>query len=135
MLGEADLLRRAEDGLLERQLQVVAQVLAALDALPGAARPGGAEERLEDVLDRQADEVAEVDRLARATIERLVSVAVVHAALLGIREDLVGLGGFLEALGGFGRLIAIGVKLERELAIGLLDVVVGRGAPLTPRIS
>ena len=60
-LVSVDLFGGAEDGLLERQLQVVAQVLAALHALTRATPARGAEERLEQILDRQPDEVGEVD--------------------------------------------------------------------------
>src|SRR5206468_1823891 len=109
VLGEGDLFCHAENGFFQRQMQVVAQVLPTLNALPGAALARRTEERLEQVLDRQPDEIAEVDAGAALALERGVPVAVVHAALLGVREHLVGLGGFLEALRGLRRLVAVRV--------------------------
>ena len=56
-----------------------------------------------------------------------VAEAVVEAALLAIGEDRVGLGRFLELL--FGLVvagIAIGVVLQRELAVRALDLLIGR---------
>ena len=55
-----------------------------------------------------------------------VAEAVVHAPLLRVGEHRVGLGRFLELL--LGLLvagIAVGVVLERELAVGALDLLLG----------
>jgi len=110
-------------------VQVEPQVLTALHTLARAATAASAEERLEQILDRQADEVAEVDRARPAVaLEGGVAVAVVHASLLGVREDLVCLGGLLEALGRLGGAVAVRVVLEGQATVGLLDVVVGAGA-------
>ena len=52
--------------------------------------------------------------------------AIVATTLLRIGENLVGFGDSFESSLGFGSLalgVAIGVPLERELAVGLLDVV------------
>src|SRR5438067_520318 len=52
---------------------------------------------------------------------------IVQAALLGVGEDRVGLGGFLELfLRGVVARIAVRVMLHRQLAIGALDLGVGR---------
>ena len=60
------------------------------------------------------------------------AAAVVLLALLGIRQDVVGLGDLLEALLGRGvPRVAVRVVLARELAVGLLDVV-GRGLLVDP---
>src|SRR5207244_8512091 len=126
VLGQADLFARAEDRLFEREMQVITQVLTALNALARAALAWRAEERLEQILNGQPDEVAEVNRAgAAAALERGVAIAIVGAALFGVRQHLVGLSGLLEALGGFGRIVAIRVKLQGQAAVGLLDVVVG----------
>ena len=63
---------------------------------------------------------------ATAAAHPLVPVAVVSRALLGIAQHLVGLGHELEAL--LGRLVAVvavGVALHGELAVGFLDVGFG----------
>ncbi len=53
--------------------------------------------------------------------------AVVGGALLGIRENRVRLGGFLEVVfGGLVAGVAIRMVLHRELAVGALDVAVAR---------
>ena len=52
--------------------------------------------------------------------------SIVSAALVGVRQDLIGLFGLFELFLGFLRriaLIAVRVVLHRELAIGLLDLV------------
>jgi hypothetical protein len=66
-----------------------------------------------------------------------VAVLVVGRALLAIGKHLVGLFDLLELFLGFlglVALIAVRVELHRQLAIGLLDVIV-RGALATPRTS
>src|SRR5262249_7319305 len=55
------------------------------------------------------------------------SVAIVRGALLRVPQDLVGLRDLLELGFGFGRLVAIGMVVHRELPIGFLDVGLGRG--------
>ena len=54
--------------------------------------------------------------------------AVVHVALVGVGQHRVGLGRFLELVL---RLlvagVAIGVVLQRQLAVGALDFLIGRG--------
>jgi hypothetical protein len=67
--------------------------------------------------------------VAHVRVDAGVAVLVVGRLLLRIREHLVGFLGLLELL--LGRLgavtlVAVRVVLHRELAIGLLDVVVGR---------
>ncbi len=90
---------------------------AAVPAEP-AAEPG-AEERLEQVGDRA--EALEV-RAHPAAAQPLVAVAVEGLATLGVREDLVGLGGLLELLLGL-RVVRVDVRVQlaREAAEGLLD--------------
>jgi hypothetical protein len=57
-----------------------------------------------------------------------VAEAVVGAALVGVRENGVGLGGFLELFfGGVVARIAIRVMLHRQLAVGALDLDSVRG--------
>ena len=51
--------------------------------------------------------------------------AIVARALVGVGQHRVGLGRFLELLlGGLVAGIAVGVVLQRELAIGALDVLI-----------
>jgi len=59
-----------------------------------------------------------------------MAVAVVGRAAVGVRQDFVGLGCFLELLLGL-RIVRVdvGVQLARELAKGLLDLgLAGRAA-------
>jgi hypothetical protein len=53
----------------------------------------------------------------------LVAEAVVLGALLGVLQDVVGLGRLAELLGRLRVLgVAVGVVLHRQLAVGLLDL-------------
>ena len=64
----------------------------------------------------------------RAAADAGVAEAIVARALVGVAEDRVGLGRFLELLFGLlVALIAIGMELERELAIRALDLLIGGG--------
>ena len=56
-----------------------------------------------------------------------MAVLIVGRALVGVRQNFVSLFGFLELLLGFRVVrIAVRMKFHRELAIGLLDVVIRR---------
>ena len=119
-----DALRR----LLELDLEVVAKIGAALraGAAAAAAEPENVAEAAEDVF--EAAELRRIEAL-RAAADAGVAEAIVAGALVAVAEDRVGLGRFLELL--FGRLVAlvaIGVELQRELAIRALDLLIGGGA-------
>ena len=62
-------------------------------------------------------------RRETARAQALVAVGVVDLALLGVGEDLVGLGGLLELLLGLGVVVVdVGVELAGEAAEGLLHL-------------
>src|SRR5262249_38045302 len=85
--------------------------------------PEDVAEGLEDLL--KAPEAARLSALAHAGVAELV----VDLALLGVAEDFVRLGRLLEALLGLRVvLVAVGMELEGELAIRLLDLVLRGGA-------
>ena len=94
--------------LVERDLQVVAQVGAALRAAapaPAAEDVAEAEDvaqAAEDVL--EAGEDGRVEAAGGGAAEAGVAEAVVHVPLVGVGEHRVGLGRFLELL--LGRLVA-----------------------------
>ncbi len=128
-LVDRDFLLAPERGLLEGDLHVVAEIVAALRLAwvgPAAAEeileyPTAAEDLAED-LERIME--APAAKAACAAVESRVAMLVVERALLRIAQDFVSLTEFLEALfGGFIAGILVRVKLERELAIGLLDLV------------
>ena len=114
----------AGDGLLERQLELVAQIRAA-EHLAAAAAPTAAE----DVAEHVAEDVAE---RVGAAAEPAASLAALHpgmaepivgGALVLVGQDLVRFLGFLEVrLGLRIARIAIGMMLHREASIRLLDV-------------
>ena len=60
---------------------------------------------------------------AAAGPEALLAVVVVGGPLVGVGEDLVGLGDLLEALLRVARLVLVGVEFQGHLPVGLLDVV------------
>src|SRR5262249_4375510 len=140
LAGRARLLARNLDrglgagrGLLERDLEVVAEIGPALRA---AAATASAEEiaeaedvaeAAEDVL--EADEDARIESRAAAARDAGVAESIVEAALLAIGEHRVRFGRFLERLLGLVvARVAVGVVLQRELAIGALDLLVRRRA-------
>ena len=92
--GNADLGLDAVRRLLERDLQVVAQVRAAIDGRAPAAPAA------EDVAENVAEDVAESGRTARAALRVDAGMAelVVGGALVGVVEHLVGFLGLLELL-------------------------------------
>src|SRR6185503_3889636 len=131
---DADRLRRAARDFGERQFQTDFDVMTA----PAIAPPAAAEQALERAAAAAAadPEVAhehherfgkiEVHRAeagAAAAAHPLVSIAVVGGALLRIAQHLVRFGDELELF--FGCLVAVvavGVALHRQLAVGLLDI-------------
>ena len=131
--GDRDGHLRALDGLLERQRDRRLQVAAALGhglRAHAAAAPAarGVEDPGQDV--REGAEVGPGGAAAggSAAAERPgpaedAAAAVVALALLRIAEHVVGLGDLLEALLGAGVLVRVRVVLARELAVGLLDLV------------
>ena len=79
----------------------------------------------------KADMMSSVDRKSwnAAPFKPGMAVAVVALPLVGVRQDFVRFGRFLEALGRlFITRIAVRVILEGHLAIGFLDIVGGRFA-------
>jgi hypothetical protein len=110
--------------LLERDLEVVAQVGAAEHGRAPAA--AAAEDLAEDV----GKDVAEPAHGARAgtnlRIDAGMAELVVGRALVGIRQDLVGLLRFLEVLLGLRVLrVAVRMPFHGEPPVGLLQVVLG----------
>src|SRR5262249_31101158 len=124
--GERDLLLCAVDGLVEGQLQVIAQVGSGRWPPPSRAGslPGGpTEERVEDV----AEALESAERAARS----LLSVAaqtglaehVVCLPALRVGQDLVGLVDLLEPLGRVRRRVDVGMPLLGQAAERALDVL------------
>ena len=133
--GEAELLLGAVDGLVEGQLQVVAEVRAGRP--PGAA--GGAtggsatEEGVEDVAEAlEAAEGAVALRAGTGAAHAGPAEHVVLLAALRIGEDLVGLVDLLEARVSIRVGVDVGVPLLGQLPEGALDLFVA-GAALKPQ--
>src|SRR5688500_6346322 len=109
-------------GLLERDLQLVLEVLPAHRARAAAAASaaGAGEEVVEDVFEQRAEPTREAAAGGRA---RCGAEAVVVRALVGIGEDRVGLAELLEAL--LGLLVTgilVGMELHGQLPVGLLQL-------------
>src|SRR5260221_9390807 len=115
--------RRAPEKTLEQIAEIggIAAATAEVEILESAARLGPSPARL------VAAEAA-AKRHLRVTL--LVDLAaVVAGALVLVRQQIVGLRYFPETLGCVGIvLVAVGVKLLGEAAIGLLDLGLGRAA-------
>jgi hypothetical protein len=119
-----DALRR----LLELDLEVIAKIRSALrsGAPAAAAEPEDVAESPEDVF--EAGELGGVEALGGAA-DAGVAESIVARTLVAVAQDRIGLGRFLELVfGRFVALIAIGMKLERQLAIRALDLLL-RGGP------
>ena len=123
---------RAREGVLEGQPHARLEVGAALGLGPRPPAAAAAEDAAE-----LPEQVGEVDVLvgeaARPGTTRPGAARAVGAegvellALLGVGEQVVGALDLLEPLLGRGvTLVGVGMVLARELAIGLLDLVVGR---------
>ncbi len=118
-LHERDLGAHGHIAALDRAARPATAEDPAAERAPAEAT--AAEEGLEDVRDRSEPlEVGGVAALAQA----LVAVAVIGRASVGVGEDLVGLGGLLEAFLGVGLLVDVGVQLAGQPAEGLLDLSV-----------
>src|SRR5262245_42689607 len=115
--------------LLEGDLEVVAQIRAPLRSTATAASA-------EDVA--EAEQIAEIPEDVLEARERVgieparadaaharMPEAIVHRSLLGIRDDRIGLGGFLEVFLGFViARVPIRVVFQRELPVRALDLLV-----------
>ena len=118
----------ADERFFERDLEIVAQVRAALAPAVRTPRPP-AHDVAEQVLENVGHAAEAVARpLAAALLERGVAIAVVGGPLLPVGEMLVGFVDFLELdLGGLVARIAVGVKLHRRFAERRLQFGFGRG--------
>jgi hypothetical protein len=113
----------------------VAEVAAAVDLLATAAapRPLAAEDVAEDVAEGLGKAAEALGACAAAGahvgVHAGVAVLVIGGALLRVGQHLVGLLGLLELLLrllGPVTLVAVRVMLHGQLAVGLLDVLLGR---------
>src|SRR5690606_20152684 len=114
----------AKHGLLEIQLELVAQIGAAEHLAPAASPASAAE----DVAVHIAEIVGEGVRGAEAAAgpaasgQALMAVLVVDRPLLRVGKRLVGFLGFLEALLGLPNVgVTIGMELHRKAPVRLLD--------------
>jgi hypothetical protein len=83
-----------------------------------------AEEILEDI-GKMAEDVADVVEAVEAlALEAGMAESVVESPLLGVAEDLVSLGSFLEPFLGFVAGIAVGMELQGPLPVSGLDLTV-----------
>src|SRR5262249_16790552 len=112
-------------GVLERHLHPVDDVAAGRAAGPAASEAGETEEVLEEVGELAEDRRVESGKARPAARDAGVPEPVVAGPLLGVGEDGVGLGGFLELLGRLGIAgIAVRVVRQGELAVRRLQLAV-----------
>jgi hypothetical protein len=134
---DVDFLFHAECRVLETYRQIFADVCATLRATAASTAPSSIAEKIAEA-EHLSEQVAEVNLLeptlslssAEASVrEGVVSEAVISGALLLVAQYGVSLAALLEALFRFVVAgVAVGVKLQRQLAIGALDLDVTRGA-------
>ncbi len=118
----------ARIGFLERDLEIVAQVRAALAAGAAATTATHAEQVVENVVEGGGKIAAEA--VARAAVlEGGVAEAIIGRALLIVLQDVIGLVDLLEAvLAGRIARILVRVPYHGELTVRGLDLLVLRGA-------
>lgn len=126
MAADGDVGFGAEDCFLEFQRDIFAQIGTALGT---AAPAGSAAEKISEA-EKVPEDFADVleDRGIESARSRAaycgMSEAVVRGTLVGVRQDRVGLAAFFEFFFGIGIIrIAIRMELQRQLAIGALDLL------------
>ncbi len=125
--------RCAPRRLDQLDLQLHEQVRARPRPAPPLGEQVAEQTAAEDVAEGRHDVVGRSEVVGGRPIQAGMTVAVVALALVRIREDLVGLRRFLEALRCLVvTRIAVRVILERHLAIGFLDIF-GRGFATDPK--
>ena len=134
-LGDGNFLLGAVGRLFQRELQVVAQIIAALRA---AGILAAAEKILKDAATAAAAEnfAKDIERIMKtaattacpgARIKGGVAVLVVGGAFLRVAQDFVGMAEFLEIfLGNLVARVFVRVKFHGLLAVGFFDFVVAR---------
>ncbi len=135
-LSNFDFLFRAESRFFERDLHVVTQIGAALSifALSGHAAEECFENTSADSSAAATEDFAEnIERIVEpaaesaALFERRVTEPVVGGAFVSVHQHVVGFAKLLEFLFGVWVVrIFVGMKFDRELAIGALDLIARR---------
>src|ERR1700733_8562368 len=124
----------AEECLLELESKVFTQIGAALHAVATASASAAtsakhipeAEELAKNVAEILEDGRIEARGLPRAATQSGMAVAVVNGALVGIGKHRVGFADFFEFVFRVRIIgIAVGMILQRELAIGALELDFG----------
>ena len=120
---EDDLARRAGERLFERDLEIVAQIRAALGTGCAAfARPRTSPKNMSKMSPNAPAAKAEVAHARCAVADD--AEAIVMRALIRIGEHFVGLVDLFEAMLGLGLVVGdVGVMRARERTIGSLDLV------------
>ena len=130
MAPHRDLGVGAEDGLFEFHVDVFAQVGAALSAAaPRVPPPPPKISPRPKKSPKMSPEIGGVEARAAASAEAGVAEAVVDAALLAIRQYRVSFAALFEFFFRVGIIgVAVGMELQRQFAIGALDLLLGGGA-------
>ena len=118
--GDADLDLLAGHRVFQAEIEVVAQIRAAVDAPTPA--PAAAEDVAKDI----AEDVAKATRRALTEaplgIDPGMTELIIGRAFAGIREDLVGLLGLLELLFPLRAGVTVRMVFHGQAPVGLLDI-------------
>ena len=123
--GHLDLGGAAAKGFFQADLEIVAQILAAI----AAPRFAAAHQVAEEILEHIGEAAGEIERpgagaRAHAGLEGGMAETVIGGALLIVLEDVIGFVDFLEIdFGGGVAGIFVGMEFHRQLAIGGLQRV------------
>ena len=119
---------QAAHGVFEIDLQVVANIVAALRARaallgsPAAAEHVAESEHVAQDVGQVGEAGGGIESIAGGRGHALMAEAVIGGAFLGVAQDAIRFGGFLEFLFGFVvARIAVGMKFQRELAVGAFE--------------
>src|SRR5262249_52899942 len=128
----ADAVHRFFEGQLQLQLQIGAARTAGTASTRAAAAAERAAAHAEDVAEDVAEVREDVTHVGETFEAGLtwpfVAVPIIERPLVGMTEHFVSFRGFFEAiLGCLIVWIAVGVEIERQLAVGFFDLVGGSG--------
>ena len=126
---ETDLGIHSEGGVFEINLEFILQIRATTRTAPSSPseQVSEAEKVAENI--RKIAEIGRVEAARARTGKPLVPVAIIAASLVRVAENAVGLRRPLELVLGLGiPRIAVGVMLHRQLAVGVLNLLIPRVA-------
>jgi hypothetical protein len=123
--GDLNFLFHTEHGFFKRERKVIQEVITGTGSGPGTRRTSESEPEklLKDVTERAEDILIAPEPAEAGTPQPFMPIGVVNLPFLGVPQDLISFGGFLEAFLGFlVARVSIGMVFEGQFSVGLLDL-------------